>query len=102
MLLSPPAPPSVPESSDSEELDVSRDGPERTLKAWDLCNMLPLLAEELLRPPATPPEEDVVVSKLRGPSCSGTFLISMLSFLSILGTPEHSREGERGEEGVWV
>lgn len=90
----------MPESSDSEELEVSRDWPERALKAWPLCSMAALLVEPLPTPPATPIEEEV--SKLRGPSCNGTFLISMLSFLSIRGAPEHSTTGERGEEGVWV
>lgn len=96
----PPAPPSVPESSDSEELDVSRDWPGRALKAWLRCNIPPLLAELLPTPPATPMEEEV--SKLRGPSCNGTFLISMLSFLSIRGPPELSTPGDSGEEGVWL
>lgn len=95
-----PPPPSVPESSDSEELDVSRDWPALALKAWLLCSTPALLAELLLTAPATPME--VEVSKLRGPSCSGTFFISMLSFLSIRGTPEHSTEGERGDDGVWL
>lgn len=96
----PSAPPSVPESSDREELDVSRDWVERDLKAWPLCSMQPLLQELAPCPPAPPTEEDV--SKLRGPSCSGTFLISMLSFLSIRGMPGHSMTGERGEDGAWV
>lgn len=89
----------MPESSDSEELDVSRDWPVRALKAWLLCSIAALLVVPLPIPAATPMEEEV--SKLRGPSCSGTFLISMLSFLSIRGAPEHSTAGERGEEDVW-
>lgn len=96
----PPAPPSVLESSDSEELDVSRDWPGRALKAWLRCSIPPLLAELLLTPPTTPMEEEV--SKLRGPSCNGTFLISMLSFLSIRGAPQPSAAGDSGEEGVWL
>lgn len=96
----PPAPPSVLESSDSEELDVSRDWLGRALKAWLRCSIPALLAELLPTPPATPTEEEV--SKLRGPSCNGTFLISMLSFLSIRGAPELSTPGDSGEEGVWL
>lgn len=96
----PPAPPSVLESSDSEELDVSRVWPARALKAWLRCSIPPLLAELLPTPPTTPMEEEV--SKLRGPSCNGTFLISMLSFLSIRGAPPLSTAGESGEEGVWL
>lgn len=88
------------ESSDSEELDVSRDWPVRPLKAWLRCSIPVLLAELLMTPPATPME--VEVSKLRGPSCNGTFLISMLSFLSIRGALEHSTTGERGDVGVWL
>lgn len=57
--------------------------------------MEPLLVELL-----APVEGEV--SKLRGPSCSGTFLISMLSFLSIRGAPQHSTTSDRGEEGVGV
>lgn len=98
--LSPPAPPSVPESSDSEELEVSRAWPERALKAWVLCSTVALLAEPLPSPPASPIEEEV--SKLQGPSCNGTFLISILSFLSMRGAPEHSTTDERGVEWVWV
>lgn len=96
----PPDPPSVPESSDCDELDVSRVWPERALKAWPLCSWELLLVELLAETPPPPAEEEV--SKLRGPSCSGTFLISMLSFLSIRGAPQQSAAGERGEEGVWL
>ena len=72
----------------------------RLLKAWVRWRM-----ELLVLPPAVmaaPPAAAAAAadgSKLRGPSCSGTFLISMLSLRSTRGAPEPSAAGgERGEE----
>lgn len=70
-------PPSAPESSEREELEVL----ERALKARDLCSLL-------------------LPSKLLGPSCNGTFCISILSFLSRRTAPS-TGEGEEGE-GAWA
>lgn len=93
---------------------------ERALNAWPLCSAAAAVPAAALGPPPAPPpppatetappaeEEEMIgegASKLRGPSCSGTFLISMLSFRSMRGggAEEHSRDaaGESGEgEGV--
>lgn len=80
---------------------MSSDWPARTLKAWLRWSM-PALQAPPPAPAADPAEEEEEeVSKLRGPSCSGTFLISMLSFLSMRGAPQLSTTGESGDEGVW-
>ena len=87
----------------------------RLLKAWVRVRMeLLVLPPETAPAPVAPhppaalaaPAEEAAaadvadVSKLRGPSCSGTFLISMLSLRSMRGTPEPSPAGagESGEE----
>jgi len=105
----------MPESSEREELEVSSGWLPRLLKAW-LRWRTPLL----VLPPATAAAavmaEEEQESKLRGPSCSGTFLISMLSLRSMRGTPEPSTTatppalvvveevvvGESGEEAAGV
>lgn len=63
---------------------------------------MPALQAPPPAPAADPTEEEDEVSKLRGPSCSGTFLISMLSFRSMRGALQPSAAvGESGDEGVW-